>query len=90
MFFAGDVVNDLTFKVRNNDSDINGFGLPEPVAPPNCLVVRLVTVRQSEEDHAMAVLEVHSEPRDLRLGDEHANGAVLERFERRGLVIRRP
>lgn len=40
--FAFHVVDDLLFECRDDDVNVDGLGLPEPPAPSDRLVVRLV------------------------------------------------
>lgn len=89
-FFAAHVVDDLTFERRHDDVSGNGFGLAEPPASSDGLVVGLVRVAETDEHHLVAVLEVHAEPGDRWFCDEHPNRAVLKRFEGFGFGVGRP
>ena len=88
MFFAGNVVDDLAFEVGDDDANVNRLSLPKPVAAADGLVVGLVRVGHADEHHAAGLLEVHPEPGDGRLRDEHTDLSVLEGFKRFGLCFR--
>src|SRR5579875_1646762 len=62
--------------------------LPEAVAAPDALVVRLETVGESHKDHLMAVLEIHPKAGNAWLGNEYPHPSVLKGFQSRKLGIR--
>ena len=75
---ALDVVDDLAFQAGHDDVRIDGVLLAEPVAAADRLVVRLIRIGQAEEHHLVALLEVHSEPGQRRLGNQSLDITVRE------------
>ena len=61
---AMDVGDHLRFEVGCDDVDIDRAGLTEPPRTSDGLVVGLVGVAESDEHHAVGVLEVHPEAGD--------------------------
>lgn len=65
----------------------HGVLLTEPIAAADRLVVGLVAVGHADEHHVVGVLEVHAEPCDGGLRDEHAYAPVLKRLELFDLLL---
>ena len=66
---------------------VNRLGLPKAPAAADRLVVLLVGVPETEEQHLVAVLEVHAEPEHLRLGDQDHRLAAKPRLASLDLLV---
>ncbi len=85
--FAMDVVPDVLFDVGQHNMHINRALLPETPLATDGLIIRLPTITQSHKRHIVRVLEVHAEPGDTWLCDQHADAAILERLKRGDLLV---